>query len=264
MFLWLVFTVNCWCVHAGCDLITDSNTFPRMQHNIGSVPSLRCSPTPVPRSLPNHVSHTCVRLGQPQVCIQTHSIMLGVHRRITMHNLLWGPVKEIYLPYKPCCGWSHFLTGRDLSRWSFFWVSHPSSNLTGASIVCDGFVGQTLEPLLTHSKLLTGNKRRQFCASWFFFLPWVVKVKWCCKASDDFPWERQLSSEWGEWRQQSVCFFVFSPHLPPLHLLSFTVMYDLTTNTDTKIHYTSLHIGGDIYSVSLHQLLKVKILNLKF
>lgn len=74
-----------------------------------------------------------------------------------------------------------------------------------------------------------------------------------------------LASEVDEDNNLFVFFcFVFSPHLPPLHLLSFTVMYDLTTNTDTKIHYTSLHIGGDIYSVSLHQLLKVKILNLKF
>lgn len=156
--------------------------------------------------------------------------MLGVHRRITIHNLLWRTIKETYLPYKLCCGWSHFLTGRDLSRWPFFWVSDPSSTLSGASRVCDGFVGQTLEPLLTHSKLLTGNKRRQFCALWVFFLPWVVKIKWCCKASDAFLWERQLSREWGGWRQQPSLFF--SPHLlltfpsPSPHLFPFTVMYD--------------------------------------
>ena len=151
-----------------------------------------------------------------------------------------GQSKEIYLPYKPCCGWSHFLTGRDLSRWPFFWVSDPSSTLSGASRVCDGFVGQTLEPLLTHSKATHRKQEKAILCFVVFFLPWVVKIKWCCKASDAFLWERQLSREWGGWRQQPSLFF--SPHLPltfssPSPHLPLTFSLLLSCTTDSQHRY---------------------------
>lgn len=168
IFLWLVFTVNCWYVHAGCDLITCRNTFPRMQHNVGSVPSLQCSPTPVPRSSPNHVSHACVRLGQPQACIQTHSIMLGVHRRITIHNLLWRTIKE------STCHIHHIVVDptsllvETLSGWPFFWTPNPSSTLLGASQVCDGLWAKPLSPFSPTQSYSQETREDSFVLCGFF------------------------------------------------------------------------------------------------